>query len=224
MAFRIGLFGGGFKKVYDCPLRKRPVSESIEINDLIVDQSATDIQNAALIGRVTHRIKMRNSMLKRMIKAKVYRDPPGLTEPTESLDALESAEKRVQGISQFAMLPSDHPHTIYECSTGIDPEDVGDPPSKDGGYLPYKVAIEETSRTVLSIYRNWREDDALKMPRKEYVKYAYIDGLGFYPDWVVSYFGEYGSVVDCGVSVVFGRGDVWEFPWVVAGGFVRAAD
>jgi hypothetical protein len=179
MSFRVGLFGGGFKKVYDCPLRKRPVSESIEINDLIVDHSATDIQNASLVGRVTHRIKMQNAMLRRMIKAGVYRDVE-LTEPTEQADALEQAERRAQGLTMFSQLAADHPHTIFECSTGLDPEVVGDG-AGDGTYRPYKVTIEETSRTVLSIRRNWAEDDELKMPRREYVKYAYIDGLGFYP-------------------------------------------
>lgn len=188
MAFRLGLFGGGFKKVYDCPLRKRPVSESIQINDLIVDHSATDIQNASLVGRVTHRIKMANAMLKRMVKAGVYRDPPVLTEPTERLDPLQQAEKRAQGLTQFSQLPSDHPHTIYECSTGLDPDTVGDTGS-DGTYRPYKVTIEETSRTVLSIRRNWREDDPLMMPRREYVKYAYIDGLGFYPIGLIHILG-----------------------------------
>jgi len=71
MAFWVGLMGGGFKKVYHCPLRKRPVSESIDVNDLIVDHSATDLRNAA---RVTHRIKMRHSKVRRMIKTGVWRD------------------------------------------------------------------------------------------------------------------------------------------------------
>jgi hypothetical protein len=211
MAFRVGLMGGGFKKVFDCPLRLRPVSESIEISDLIVDHSATDIQNASLVGRVTHRIRMQNSMLKRMIKAGVYRDVrDDLVEPHENPDVLEIAERRVQGLSQFSALPSDHPHTIYECSTGLDPEDVGDS-GGDGTYRPYKVTIEETSRTILAIRRNWAEDDKLKMPRREYVKYSYIDALGFYPIGLIHILGNvvraltaaYREMLDAGMFASF---------------------
>lgn len=212
MAFRVGLFGGGFKKVYDCPLRKRPVSESIQINDLIVDHSATDIQNAALMGRVTHRIRMANSMLRRMIAAGIYRDPPDLTEPTERLDALEQAEDRVQGLSQFAKLPTDHRHTIFECSTGLDPTRVGDAASDDGSYRPYKVAIEETSRTVLSVYRNWREDDQLQMPRREYVKYSYIDGLGFYPIGLIHILGNTVRALTAAFRIFLDAGMFANFP------------
>jgi hypothetical protein len=187
MAFRIGLFGGGFKKVYDCPLRKRPVSESIQINDMIVDHSATDIQNASLMGRVTHRIRMSGPMVRRMVKAGVYRDVD-LVEPKDNPDPLEQAERRAQGQTIHSPLTADHPHTVFECSTGLDPADVSDGAS-DEGYRPYKVTIEETSREILSVRRNWTEGDPLRMPRGEYVKYSYIDGLGFYPIGLIHILG-----------------------------------
>ena len=73
MMFYIGFGGDGFKKVYNCPLRNRPVSESVDAEDIIVSNAATDIRNS---GRVTHRIKMRPSMLRRMQIAGAYRDVP----------------------------------------------------------------------------------------------------------------------------------------------------
>lgn len=212
MAFRVGLFGGAFKKVYDCPLRKRPVSESIQINDLIVDHSATDIQNAALVGRVTHRILMQNSMLRRMIKAGVYRDvADDLVQPAENPDALQMAERRAQGVSMFSTQPSDHPHTIYECSTGLDPLDVGDT-AGDGTYRPYKVTIEKDSRTILSIHRNWRENDTLRMPRREYVKYSYIDALGFYPVGLVHILGNTVRALTAAFRIFLDAGQFANFP------------
>lgn len=210
MAFRIGLFGGGFKKVYDCPLRKRPVSESVQINDLIVDHSATDLENAALVGRVTHRIKMQNSMLRRMMKAKVYRTVE-LTQPTEKNDPLEQAELRAQGQSEFATQSDEHPHTIFECSTGLDPLDVGDG-DDDGSYRPYKVAIEETSSTVLAVYRNWAEDDELRMPRREYVKFSYIDALGFYPLGLIHILGNTVKALTAAFRLFLDSGMFANFP------------
>src|SRR5690349_6849472 len=71
MLFYVGFGGDGFKKVYNCPLRRRPVSESIDAEDLIVSNASTDLHNCL---RITHRIKMRKSILKRMQILGVYRD------------------------------------------------------------------------------------------------------------------------------------------------------
>lgn len=177
MAFWVGLMGGGFKKVYNCPLRKRPVSESIDVNDLIVDHSATDLRNAA---RVTHRIKIRHHLVRRMIKAKVYRDVE-LGQPMQKQDAVEQAQSRATGIAFINTLPSDHMHTFYECATERDIE--GD------DYLPYKITVDLDSREVMSIYRNWDADDSLKQARQEIVKFSYIDALGFYPLGLVHVLG-----------------------------------
>lgn len=177
MAFWVGLMGGGFKKVYQCPLRKRPVSESIDINDLIVDHSATDLRNAA---RVTHRIKMRNYTVRRMVKAGVYRDAP-LGQPMQKQDVVEQAQSRATGIAFVNTLPSDHLHTIYECATERDIE--------DDEYLPYKITVDADSKEILAIYRNWNEDDKLRLPRQEIVKYSYLDALGFYPLGLVHVLG-----------------------------------
>ncbi len=46
MLFMLGFGGTAFKKVYFCPLRNRPVSESVDADDLIVNNAATDLQNA----------------------------------------------------------------------------------------------------------------------------------------------------------------------------------
>ena len=71
MLFMVGFGGNGFKKVYFCPLRNRPVSESIDAEDLIVNNAATDLQSAK---RITHRIMMRPSVVKRMQIIGAYRD------------------------------------------------------------------------------------------------------------------------------------------------------
>jgi hypothetical protein len=177
MAFWVGLMGGGFKKVYNCPIRRRPVSESIDVNDLIVDHSATDLRNAA---RVTHRIKIRHSMFRRMVKAGVYRDVP-LGQPMQKQDPVEQAQSRATGIAFTNTLPSDHMHTFYECAT--------DRAIEGDDYLPYKITVDLDSREVVAIYRNWDKDDDLKAARQEIVKYSYIDALGFYPLGLVHVLG-----------------------------------
>jgi len=80
MLFSIGFGGDGFKKVYNCPLRNRPVSESIDAEDLIVSNAATDLSNC---GRVTHRMRMKKSTLRRLQIMGAYRDidlaPPSMS-------------------------------------------------------------------------------------------------------------------------------------------------
>jgi len=67
----LGFGGTSFKKIYFCPLRGRPVSESVDADDLIVNNAATDLTTAK---RITHRVYMRPSTVKRLQILGVYRD------------------------------------------------------------------------------------------------------------------------------------------------------
>jgi hypothetical protein len=84
MLFSVGFGGQGVKKVYNCPLRRRPVSESIAMEDFIVSNAMTDLSNCA---RITHRIKMRPSVLKRM---QIHGGVPG--RPSRHADAGDPAQ------------------------------------------------------------------------------------------------------------------------------------
>lgn len=207
MAFRIGLMGPGFKKVYHCPLRKRPVSESIDVEDLIVNYAATDLRNAE---RVTHRIKMQHSKLRRMVKAGVYRD---VTLGTTRLDQdpVEQAMDRATGVNPISALPSDHPHIIYECCTERDIE--GD------DFLPYKITLDKEARNVLAIYRNWDVDDERKLRRQEIVDYGYLNALGFYALGLVHVLGNTVRALTAAFREFLDAGMFGNFP-----GFLYADD
>lgn len=180
MAFRLGLTGCSFKKVYNCPLRKRPVSESVDASDIIVSYGATDLGNAP---RVTHRIPTTQGQVRKLVRAGVYREVY-LGQPIAAPDAVMIAEAEASGTDPFPQLPTDHPHMIYECYTDLDPMSVGD---TGEDWRPYKVSIDKDSRQVLEIRRNWDPDDVLnrsddqpKTKRRVFVKYPYVDAIGFY--------------------------------------------
>jgi hypothetical protein len=59
-------------------------------------------------------------------------------------------------------------------------EDVGKDDEPTGIALPYVVTIEKGTQTVLSIRRNWLEEDKKKLKRQHFVHYGYIPGFGFY--------------------------------------------
>jgi len=180
MLLMLGFGGTAFKKVYYCPLRNRPVSESVDADDLIVSNSATDLRNAK---RVTHRTKMRPSTVKRLQILGVYRDID-LSDPKPiDLDSVQREKNAQQGISQDAFNPEDRDREIYECYCELD---IGGFEHKykkkiSGLEIPYRVTIDVSTKEILSIVRNFDEDDAeLPTARQNFVKYTFVPGMGFY--------------------------------------------
>jgi hypothetical protein len=180
MLFMLGFGGSSFKKVYFCPLRNRPVSETVDADDLIVNNEATDISNAR---RVTHRISMRPSVVKRMQIIGAYRDIE-LGEPKQKeLDAVQLEKAAIQGTQSDVMVAEDRDREIYECYCELDIS--GYEHKLDGEItgleVPYRVTIDVSSKKVLNIVRNYLEDDQdLPEATSHFVKYDFIPGLKFY--------------------------------------------
>src|SRR5512143_1191905 len=178
MLFYIGFGGDGFKKVYNCPLRRRPVSESIDAEDLIISNAATDLQNC---GRVTHRIKMRKSTLKRMQILGVYRDVDLALPQNPMPTAVDKKKEEVSGHRDANKRPEDADYIIYEVYCELDLDEYAPDEFKGKGLpLPYRVTIEKDSRQVLDIRRNWDEDDDQCLAKQFFVQFPFIRGLGFY--------------------------------------------
>jgi hypothetical protein len=179
MLFYVGFGGEGWKKVYNHVLKRRPVSESVDAEDVIVSNSATDIRNCA---RFTHRIKMRPSMLRRMQIAGAYRDVAiGSPNPNMELTAPEQEKADIAGIRPQSMQPKDGEYEIYECYCELDLDEFAPKQFKGKNLpLPYVVTIEKDSRQVLAVTRNWDEDDEQCLAKQFFVQYPFIRGLGFY--------------------------------------------
>ena len=180
MLLMLGFGGTSFKKVYFCPLRNRPVSESVDADDLIVSNSATDLRNAK---RVTHRTTMRPSTVKRLQILGVYRDVDLSTPKPIDLDSVQREKNAQQGISQESFNPEDRDREIYECYCELDIEGFEHKYNgKESGLeIPYRVTIDVSTKEILSIVRNYDEDDAdLPTARQNFVKYTFVPGMGFY--------------------------------------------
>lgn len=180
MAFSQGFCGNGFKKQFHCPLRRRPVSESIPAQDLIVSNNATDLYSAI---RVTHRSKMSESVMKRMMLTGAYRDvvlAKMPTQPSTTSTKIGSAE----GIDKTpSMLPADQEYTVYEIYCDIDLrgfEHKNDEDEPTGLPLPYIVTMDKESQTILAVRRNWKEGDDDYKKKMRIVHFPLIPGLGFY--------------------------------------------
>jgi len=176
MLWWTSLASGTFKKVYKCPLRRRPVSEYVDGTDLIVSTSATDLKNAS---RVTHEIKMRKSVMRRMQILGVYRDVP-LWDPLQPmLSAVTQKRATIEGKNPQPQRPEDQDYTVYECCCELDIKGFE---HKDGNKvtglpLPYRVTLDVTSREILEIRRNWDEDDEDQIAQIPFVLFPFSTGL-----------------------------------------------
>lgn len=188
MLFFIGFGGDGFKKVYNCPLKNRPVSESVDAENIIVSNAATDIRNC---GRVTHKSKMRPSTLKRMQIAGAYRDI-SLAPPTasEQVNQVEQKKAEIAGVKAQPLDNKDADYTIFETYCELDIQKFAPKQFKDKGLpLPYVVTMEKESRQVLAVRRNWDEKDEQCLAKQFFVHFPFIRGLGFYAIGLVHLLG-----------------------------------
>ena len=215
MLLMLGFGGTAFKKVYFHPIKMRPVSESVDAEDLIVNSSAVDLGDAL---RVTHKLMMRPSVVKRMQILGVYRDVDLMTPAPPKLDSVEREKASQQGVQPDASNPEDRNREIYECYCELDiPGFEHRWKGKQSGLpLPYRVTLDVTSQQVLSIVRNFNDvKGELPRARKTFVKYTYVPGLGFYDIGLLHILGNTTNAITAAVREMLDNGMYANFPGVL---------
>ena len=212
MLLMLGFGGTAFKKVYYCPLRNRPVSETVDADDLIVNNGATDLKNAK---RVTHRTYLKPSTVKRLQILGVYRDTD-LSTPNEiNYDSLQREEKANEGVTVGISNPDDRDREIYECYCELNVKGFEHRwKGKDTGLeIPYRVTIDLSSRKILSIVRNYDEDTSeLPEARSNFVKYTFMPGFGFYDIGLLHILGNTTNAVTAAWRELLDAGMYANFP------------
>jgi hypothetical protein len=203
-------FGGsGFKKIYRCPLRRRPVSESVDAKDFIVSDTTKDLRSC---GRVTHQIPMRPSVLKRMIVLGAYRNFPQTQQPTPTPNAVDEKIHDIQG-TEPAKRPEDQPYTIWESQCELDLPEFATGKFKDEGIpLPYLVTIDKETRHILAVRRDWKEKDELAERKRMYIKYPYVPGPGFYGTGMLNILGNASAAMTAAWRIALDTGMFANFP------------
>lgn len=176
MLFYLPLSGSTFKKVYFDPTKNRAVSAFVPSEDLVVPYSATDLNTAP---RVTHVLRMDANQVRKMQVAGIYRDVEVSTSD-ESDNPVHDKVDQIEGVSKGY---SDDVHTILEMHVEMDLEgfeDMGPSGEPTGIKLPYIVTLDHGSGEILSVTRNYDQQDPLKRKRQYFVHYKFLPGLGFY--------------------------------------------
>ena len=171
MLFYLPLSGSTFKKVYYDSNLGRAVSKFVPSEDLVVPYTATNLEECE---RVTHVLKRTENDIKKMQVTGFYRDIP-LQPSEEDQNKVEEKERKLSGIEKNAY--KDDQYTLLEMHVDLDIEGFEHP---DGIKLPYIVTIDEGSSEVLSIYRNYNQEDSLYKKQQYFVHYKFMPGLGFY--------------------------------------------
>jgi hypothetical protein len=178
MLFYLPLSGSTFKKVYYDDLLGRAVSKFVPADDLVVPYTATSLDDAE---SVIHVVKMSENDLRKQMLSGFYSDIE-LTKPTGTVtNELEDKEREVEGVTKSQR--TDPLYTILECHVDLDLEgfeDLGPDGEPTGIKLPYVVTVEEGSRKVLSIRRNFAPNDPKKNKIQYFVHFKFLPGLGFY--------------------------------------------
>ena len=216
MLFMLGFGGCAFKKVYFCPLRGRPVSETVDADDLIVNNAATTLSDAK---RVTHRVYMKPSTVKRLQILGVYRDVDLSTPQEPQKDAVQQEKASQQGVADNARNPDDRDREIYEiyCELDIPDFEHKHKGKITGLEIPYRVTIDKSSREILSIVRNYDEPtgdegNVLPEPRTNFVKYTFVPGMGFYDIGLLHILGNTTNAVTAAWREMLDAGMYANFP------------
>ncbi len=178
MLFHLPLIGSAFKKIYYSSTIKRPISEFIPIDQFYVSYYATDLRNA---DRYTHVIYRSPVELQKDIIAGVYKDVElpepnrtNITSFTEKMDTILGLSPSSDKDPQYILLEQ-------HCYLDIEGKDQA---------LPYIVTVEEQSRQVLSIRRNYEQNDPNMEKRSHFVHYRFVPGFGFYGLGLIHFLGD----------------------------------
>ena len=190
----LGLAGNAFRKVYEDENLGRQTAMYVPAEDLIVPYGASDLETAE---RITHVMRKTENELRVLQVNGFYRDID-LGDPASVLDEVE---KRIAERLGFKATTDDR-YKILEIQTNLDlagHEHTDKNGNPTGIALPYIVTIEKSTKEILAIRRNWKEDDKKHKKLKHFVHYGYIPGFGFYCFGLIHLIGAYAK---SGTSII----------------------
>ena len=177
LLFSLPLAGSAFRKVYWDPNMDRPCAMFIPSEDLVVSYGASSLMTCE---RITHVLKRNANDIRKLQVSGFYKD---IDLQDDGTTTSRIKEKYDQLTGESPSYDSDSRYTILEMHVDLDLagfEDMDEDCECTGVALPYVVTIDQGSSSVLSIRRNWMEDDENRTRREHFVHYEYVPGLGFY--------------------------------------------
>ena len=171
LLFSLPLAGSAFRKIYFDPSLGRPTSMFVPAQDFVVAYNEADLEQAE---RYTHVMARSTNQVRKLQVSGFYRDVE-LTSSYVEENPITKKLDEIGGVSPS--FENDERHQLLEMHVDFDLPGFESP---DGVALPYVITIDKSSSTILSVYRNWSEDDEHKIKKQHFVHYGYVPGIGFY--------------------------------------------
>jgi hypothetical protein len=182
MLFHLPLIGSAIKKVYYDASLDRPVSEFVPIDQFYVSYYATDLRRA---DRYTHVIYRSPVDMARQMEAGMYAD---VELPKASIPNLSGMAEKMDSVLGLSPASDNDPqYVLLEQHCYLELEE--DKMHKGRAACPYIVTVEQQSGQVLSIRRNWAEDDDKYVKKMHFTHYRYVPGFGFYGLGLIHFLG-----------------------------------
>ena len=173
MLFYLALAGSAFKKIYFDNTLDRICSKFVPAEEFVISMENTDLETA---DRYTQVMKLTRTEIRKHQISGYYKDVPlTKSDPNTGATSGDMVEQTLQRLEGMTPSMASKIHTLLEVHTNID---LGE--DEDELALPYIITIDYESQRVLSIRRNWKEEDSLKRKRTYFIHYKYLPGLGFY--------------------------------------------
>ena len=178
MLFYLPLAGSAFKKCYYDPTMGRVVSRFIKAEDLVVPYTATDLHTSP---RITHRMTMTENDLRKLQLSGFYTDEE-MSRPSysEQEDPVQQKIDEIDGVSRTGRQAD---YTLLEFHAELDIEGF-EHTDKNGEAtglaIPYIITICKDNNRVLSVRRNYVENDPMRKKIEYFTHYKFLPGLGFY--------------------------------------------
>jgi hypothetical protein len=174
LLFYLPLAGSAFKKIYYDEIKQRAVAKFVPAEDLIVPYYATDLKDCE---RITHIVKMSENDVLKQQKAGFYRDVELIPKQADK-SPIQDKLNELEGVKPAG--EKEYQYNILEMHIDLNLNEFEVENAEKEVKLPYIVSIDEGSGEVLSIYRNYSEDDDTQSRKEYFVHYKFLPGLGFY--------------------------------------------
>jgi len=213
LLFYLPLSGSAFKKVYYDEGMGRAVSKFVPSDDLYVPYQTTDFPSCE---RITHVIRRTKNDITKMQVAGMYRDVDLSVLNNET--ALQEKEATLSGIKKSY---HDEDYQLLEMHVDLNIEGID---TEDGIKVPYIVTIDEGSSNVLSIYRNYDEQDGRQKKRQYFVHYKFLPGFSFYGFGLIHMLGGLSRTATAALRQLLDAGTLSNLPAGFKARGLRVAD
>ena len=171
MLWNLAPVGCAFKKVYDDAALDRAVSMFVPAEDVLMPYGAANVYSAE---RVTHVMRKSKLEIERLQRAGFYAADVVLGTADKLYDEIKDAKNEQTGFSDI----TDESFTLYEVQLLVH---IKGAEEDDEDEVPHEYVLTMIrGGQVLSVRRNWREDDPRQLRRQHFVQYDYVPGFGAY--------------------------------------------